>query len=198
MLPAFPLVNVREAEFPVLVRLINAFEESLPLLVLRQVQEELDDPGAVAMQVLLQIRDGPIWLFPNAFLVEQLPWQPLTAENFWMHPDDQHFLIIGTIEDADPPAFRQMTVRAPEKIMFQLVGGRLGISSPMAISLRNAKTKYFHVKALSNGCFYLEPRVLVSPQAISARSLKMLDKSVANLRKGLASAPIDLSAFAEA
>jgi hypothetical protein len=59
------------------------------------------------------------------------------------------------------------------------------------ISLRNAKTKYFHVKALSNGSYYLEPRVLVSPQAISARSLKMLDKSVANLKKELASAPID-------
>ena len=57
------------------------------------------------------------------------------------------------------------------------------------ISLRSAKTKYFHVKALSNGCFLLEPRVLVSPEAISARSLKMLDKSVANLKKGLASAP---------
>ena len=55
------------------------------------------------------------------------------------------------------------------------------------ISLRSAKTKYFHVKALSNGCFLLEPRVLVSPQAISARSLKMLDKSVANLKRGLAS-----------
>ena len=66
------------------------------------------------------------------------------------------------------------------------------------ISLRNAKTKYFHVQALSNGCFYLEPRVLVSPQAISARSLKMLDKSVANLKKRLASAPIDLAAFAGA
>ena len=55
------------------------------------------------------------------------------------------------------------------------------------ISLRSAKTKYFHVKALSNGCFLLEPRVLVPPQAISARSLKMLDKSVANLKRGLAS-----------
>ncbi len=66
------------------------------------------------------------------------------------------------------------------------------------ISLRNAKTKYFHVKAFSNGCFLLEPRVLVSPEAISARSLKMLDKSAANLKKGLASAPIDLAAFADA
>jgi hypothetical protein len=65
------------------------------------------------------------------------------------------------------------------------------------ISLRKARTKYFHVKALSNGCFLLEPRVLVPPQAISARSLKMLDKAAANLKKGLVSAPIDLSAFTE-
>ena len=35
--------------------------------------------------------------------------------------------------------------------------------------------------------FLLEPRVLVSPQAISSRSLKMLDKSVASLKRGLAS-----------
>ena len=65
------------------------------------------------------------------------------------------------------------------------------------ISLRNAKTKYFHVKAFSNGCYLLEPRILVPPQAISARSLKMLDKSVANLKKKQVSAPIDLTAFLE-
>jgi hypothetical protein len=66
------------------------------------------------------------------------------------------------------------------------------------IRLRRAKSKYFHVNALSNGCFLLEPRVLVSPEAISARSLKMLDKSVTNLKKGMASAPIDLAEFAKA
>ena len=65
------------------------------------------------------------------------------------------------------------------------------------ITLRNAKTKYFHVKALSNGCFLLEPRVLVSPDALSARSLRMLDKSAANPKKGRASAPIDLTEFSE-
>ena len=65
------------------------------------------------------------------------------------------------------------------------------------ITLRGAKTKYFHVKALSNGCYVLEPRVLVPPHAISSRSLKMLSKSVASLKKGLASAPVDLSAFTE-
>jgi len=66
------------------------------------------------------------------------------------------------------------------------------------INLRNAKTKYFHVKAFSNGAYLLEPRVLVPLEAISSRTMKMLDKSVANLKKGLASAPIDLKAFFKA
>jgi len=63
------------------------------------------------------------------------------------------------------------------------------------ISLRGAKAKYFHVKALSNGCYVLEPRMLVSPEAIPARTLKMLERSVTQLKKGKASAPIDLSPF---
>jgi hypothetical protein len=65
------------------------------------------------------------------------------------------------------------------------------------ISLRNAKTKYFHVKVLSNGCYLLEPRVLVPPQAVPARTLKMLDQSVASLKKGLAPPPLDLTPFLE-
>jgi len=65
------------------------------------------------------------------------------------------------------------------------------------ISLRGDTTKYYHVKVLSNGAFMLEPRVLVPPHAISARTLKMLDQSAANLKKGLASEPIDLSQFME-
>lgn len=65
------------------------------------------------------------------------------------------------------------------------------------ISLRGAKAKYFHVKALSNGSYMLEPRVLVPPDAIPAKTLKMLNRSVANLKKGKVSAPIDLSLYQE-
>ena len=66
------------------------------------------------------------------------------------------------------------------------------------ISLRKAKTKYFHVKALSNGSYLLEPRVLVPPQALPAKTRKMLDTAAANLKKGVASAPIDLTPFVKA
>ena len=65
------------------------------------------------------------------------------------------------------------------------------------ISLRHAKTKYFRVKSLSNGAFLLEPRVLVPPKAISARVMKMLDQSAENLKKGVASPPVDLTPFQE-
>ena len=65
------------------------------------------------------------------------------------------------------------------------------------ISLRGAKAKYFHVKALSNGAYMLEPRVLVPPNAIPAKTLKMLNRSVANLKNGKASVPIDLSLHQE-
>jgi hypothetical protein len=63
------------------------------------------------------------------------------------------------------------------------------------ISLRSAKAKYYRVRCLSNGSFLLEPRMLVPPQAVSARVLKMLDQSAQNLKKGLASPPIDLTPF---
>ena len=67
--------------------------------------------------------------------------------------------------------------------------------SKRRISLRGAKWKHYHVKAFANGAFLLEPRVLVSPNEVSKRTLKMVEKSIANLQKGKASAPIDLSRF---
>jgi hypothetical protein len=65
------------------------------------------------------------------------------------------------------------------------------------ISLRGAKTKYFHVKVCSNGSYVLEPRILVPPDAVSSKTLRMLERSVASLKKGKASPPIDLSLFIE-
>ncbi len=65
------------------------------------------------------------------------------------------------------------------------------------VSLRGAKAKYFHVMALSDGSYLLEPRVLVPPAAIPKRTLQMLEKSVRELKQGRASAPVDLSAFVQ-
>src|SRR5664279_1705539 len=47
LLPVLPLMNVREAELPVLLRIINPLAESLALFVLREMEEDLDNLGAV-------------------------------------------------------------------------------------------------------------------------------------------------------
>lgn len=88
---------------------------------------------------------------------------------------------------------RSKTRKAPTILQ----GYDIAADAKNRISLRGAKAKYFHVKALSNGCYVLEPRVLVAPEALPARTLKMLERSVAALKKGKASAPIDLSPFIE-
>ena len=63
------------------------------------------------------------------------------------------------------------------------------------ITLRGAQSEYYAVKTFRDGRVLLEPRVLVPPQAVSKRVLKMLDRSAANLAKGKASKPIDLDRY---
>lgn len=49
MPPILSLVNVRLAEFPILVGRFNALHKPLRLFLLRQVQEKFDDLGAISV-----------------------------------------------------------------------------------------------------------------------------------------------------
>jgi len=40
-------------------------------------------------------------------------------ENLGMYADDQYLFVVGPVEDADPPALREITTGAPEKIVLQ-------------------------------------------------------------------------------
>ena len=65
------------------------------------------------------------------------------------------------------------------------------------ITLRGSSYEYYHVVEFPSGRIELEPRVLVEPFEISEDTLSMIDKSMDNLKKGIASEPIDLSEFAD-
>src|SRR5437016_8039764 len=39
-----------------------------------------------------------------------------------MNSDDEHFLIVGPVENADAPALRKTARRSPQKIMIQFLG----------------------------------------------------------------------------
>jgi hypothetical protein len=65
------------------------------------------------------------------------------------------------------------------------------------ICLRSTKSKYFHVRVLSDGAVLLRLQVLAPRESISPRVLKMIDAAAENLKKGQASPPIDLTPFQE-
>src|ERR1700733_12543336 len=114
-------MNIGETELPILIRLINSLQEPLSLFFLRKMKEDFDRARAVMKQVAFQVDDGAISVFPEGVGVKQLFRKPLTAENLRMHPDDQHFLIIGTIKDADASAFGKAARRTPQKVVFQFL-----------------------------------------------------------------------------
>ncbi len=69
------------------------------------------------------------------------------------------------------------------------------IDSKKRVTLRGAAYQYYHVKEYKNGCIVLEPRELKIPESVSARTLKDMDRAIANFRKGEVSEAIDLSDF---
>ena len=67
------------------------------------------------------------------------------------------------------------------------------IDAKRRITLRDVNFDYFHIKQYKDGTIVLEPRVLVEPYTLSKKTLKMMDKSVSNYKKGKVSKAVDLS-----
>ena len=63
------------------------------------------------------------------------------------------------------------------------------------VTLRGAEAEYYAVRMFEDGHIVLEPRVLVPPEMLSKRTLKMLDKAAMNFKKGKVSKPIDLDRY---
>ena len=66
------------------------------------------------------------------------------------------------------------------------------IDSKKRITIRNPKYEYYHVVEQENGVVILEPRTLIDPLTISKKTLKEMDESVDNIKKGVVSNPIKL------
>lgn len=69
------------------------------------------------------------------------------------------------------------------------------IDSKKRIILRGAEYQYYSVREYDNGCIVLEPRELVIPQSISAKTLAEMDRAIANFNQGTVSPAVDLSDF---
>lgn len=69
------------------------------------------------------------------------------------------------------------------------------IDSKKRLTLRESPFEYYHVEHHSDGSILLQPRELVEPFSLSRQSLRAVDESMAGLKNGDASEPIDLSEF---
>ena len=69
------------------------------------------------------------------------------------------------------------------------------IDSKKRVTLRGAKYEYYNVREFENGCIMLEPRELIVPEELSARTLEVMDQSIKNFKLGNVSESIDLSDF---
>ena len=70
--PELPFVNIRQTQLPVLLRIVDARQEPLPLLILREVQEHLDDARGVSVKVLLEVHNRTIPIVPFRLVVLKL------------------------------------------------------------------------------------------------------------------------------
>ena len=122
LLPVFPLLDVGQAEFPVLLGRIDALEEAFALFFLGKMQEEFDDAGAIAVKVVLQVDNGTIPVAPDRFVIDKFRRQALGLEKLGMNAKDQNFLVVGAIEDADPAPLGQLPRRIPQEVVVQLLG----------------------------------------------------------------------------
>ncbi len=69
------------------------------------------------------------------------------------------------------------------------------LDSKHRITIRGSEFQYFQVKQYGDGHLELLPRVLVDPKEISGNTLKMMDESIVNLKKGNVSEPINLDSI---
>src|SRR4051794_31845264 len=124
LVPVLPLGDVAGRELPVFPGLVEAGEEALLLLRLRHVEEELEDQRALPRQVALEGRDVAAAFLPDVRR-DQLVRQLLGAQHTLVDAHHQHLLVVGAVEDPDPPTLRQAARRAPQEVVVQLLGRRL-------------------------------------------------------------------------
>ena len=70
------------------------------------------------------------------------------------------------------------------------------VDAKKRVTIRGAGHQYFRVVHRKDGTILLKPRVLQDAEPVSARTLRMMDEAMKNLRAGKRSKPADLQKYA--
>jgi hypothetical protein len=71
------------------------------------------------------------------------------------------------------------------------------LDSKKRMTIRNPHYEHYEVSIFETGHILLKPKVLVDAKDIPVKTLKMLRKSVSNLKKGKSSKPINIKKYLE-
>src|SRR5436309_1367774 len=134
VLPEAALLHIGHREFPVLLGIFEALEESLLLFLLGDVQEEFPDQDAVSRQIALIAINVFEALLPD-FLGHKLFRNFLPFEQLGMNAHHKDFFIVRAVENPDPSALRKMLIRPPQVVVIELFFARSFEGSNLA-SLR--------------------------------------------------------------
>ncbi|MCD4665970.1 MAG: hypothetical protein K8R68_11925 [Bacteroidales bacterium] len=63
------------------------------------------------------------------------------------------------------------------------------------LTIRGTKYDFYYVQEFNDGTLVLKPRILVGPNELSKNTLRMMEKSIDNFKKGNASKPIDIDKY---
>src|SRR3954453_15326841 len=124
LVPALTLLDVVGVERPLALGRVQAREEAALLLVARDVQEELDDLGAVAVEVALERVDVLVASLPDPRGVRPVG-QPLQRKPLGVHAQRDDLLVVRAVEDPDPPALGRGLHDPPQERVVELLRGRL-------------------------------------------------------------------------
>jgi hypothetical protein len=120
--PKFAFFDIRQADFPTLVRIVYSGQKPPPLLFPGKVKKNLYDAGAVDVKMALHIHNRSIAIAPKLLPAKVCVGKLFCAPYFRMNAHNQNVLIIGTIENADFSPTRKAARRAPQKIMLSFFG----------------------------------------------------------------------------
>jgi hypothetical protein len=75
--------------------------------------------------MVLEVHDRLVAPLPEAAVVERLFGQALRVQDLLVHADDQHFLVVGPVEDPDASTFGQTARGTPQEVVIEIFGARV-------------------------------------------------------------------------
>jgi DNA-binding transcriptional regulator/RsmH inhibitor MraZ len=71
----------------------------------------------------------------------------------------------------------------------------VSVDAKKRVTIKGAKFRHYAVQIYKDGKVVLRPRVLVDPNIIPKSTLKIIENSVSNMKKGKVSKPLNLKKY---